>query len=116
MSSEIIVGLIAAIPTTATAISTVYLNSQRKKDKEDAKKLAERNAAKASIQSMITQDIIRTEILGKLPENREAVESEYTVYHQNGGNGTITRQYSEYLDWYHGKQADLTKTRSRAKK
>lgn len=116
MSNEIVVGLIAAIPTTATAISTVYLNSQRKKDRDEAKRVAERNSAKASIQNMITQDIIRTEILGKLPENREAIENEYTIYHKNGGNGTITRQFTEYTDWYHSKQAGLTKGQKRAKK
>lgn len=111
MDSAILIAIITAVPTTATAISTVYLNSKRKKDRDEAKRTAERNAAKTSIQNMITQDIIRTEILHKLPENRDAIESEYTVYHKNGGNGTITRQYAEYTDWYHSIQADLTSTK-----
>ena len=111
MDSAILIALITAVPTTATAVSTVYLNSKRKKDRDEARKTAERNAAKSSIQNMITQDIIRTEILHKLPENRDAIEAEYTVYHNNLGNGTVTRQYREYLDWYHTKQADLTKSK-----
>lgn len=111
MDSAILIAIITAVPTTATAVSTVYLNSKRKKDRDEARKTAERNAAKSSIQNMITQDIIRTEILHKLPENREAIEKEYTIYHQCGGNGTITRQYSEYTDWYHSIQADLTKSK-----
>lgn len=104
MSIEIILALIAAIPTTATAVSTVYLNSQRRKDKEDAKRLAKRNASKSSIQQMITQDIIRVEILGKLPENKDNIEQEYDTYHQNGGNGMITRQVDEYKSWYRSKE------------
>lgn len=105
------IALIAAIPTTATALSTVYLNSKRLKDREDAitrdkeqRKLAMRNASKASIQNMITQDIIRVELLGKLPENKDNIEAEYDSYHNNGGNGTITRQVAEYNTWYNKKE------------
>lgn len=106
--TAIITTTITAISTTIVAISTVYLNSQRKKDKEEARQMAERNSAKASIQNMITQDIIRTEILGKMPENRDGIEAEYTVYHKNHGNGTITRQYAEYLQWYEEKERQLS--------
>lgn len=105
------VALIAAIPTTATAVSTVYLNSKRIKDREEAiqrdkeqRKLAMRNASKASIQNMITQDIIRVELLGKLPENKDNIEAEYESYHNNGGNGTVTRQVAEYNAWYNKKE------------
>ena len=49
---------------------------------------------------MITQDILRAEVLGKMPENRTDIEDEYTVYHNNGGNGKITRQVNEYYAWY----------------
>lgn len=101
---ELLVALVGIIPTTATAVSTVYLNSARRKDKEEAKKLAEMHASKASIQQMITQDIIRAEILGRLPENKDNIEHEYDNYHQNGGNGTVTRQVNEYLDWYDTKE------------
>lgn len=104
----IILAIIGIIPTTATAISTVYLNSRRKKDKEESIKLAEKNASKASIQNMITQDIIRVEILGKLPENKDNIESEYGVYHSNGGNGTITRQVKEYMSWYDSKESNFS--------
>ena len=110
-STQILIALIAAIPTTATALSTVYLNSNRLKDREEAiqrdteqKKLAMRNASKSSIQNMITQDIIRVELLGKLPENKDNIEAEYESYHKNGGNGTITRQVSEYNAWYNKKE------------
>ena len=105
--NEIILAIITAIPTTATAISTVYLNSKRKKDKEETIRLAERNASKAAIQQMITQDIIRVEILGKLPENKDNIEQEYDNYHSNGGNGTITRQVNEYSSWYNSKELCL---------
>lgn len=107
MSTEIVIALIAAIPTTATALSTVYLNSKRLKDREEAvardeaqRKLAVRNAAKASIENMITQDIIRTELLHKMPENRDNIDFEYAEYHANGGNGRVTREVEEYRRWY----------------
>lgn len=101
---ELLLALVGIIPTTATAVSTVYMNSARKKDKDEARKLAEMHASKASIQQMITQDIIRSEILGRLPENKDNIEHEYDNYHKNGGNGTITRQVNEYLDWYSVKE------------
>ena len=96
---SIILGLIAAIPTTATVISTIWMNSQRRKDKEEQRKRDERNSAKSSIQNMITQDIIRAELLHKMPENRDNIEEEYTRYHDAGGNSTITRQVLEYNAW-----------------
>ena len=97
---EIVLALIAIIPTTATALSTIYLNRQRQNDRNEQEKRDARADAKSSIQNMITQDIIRAEVLGKMPENRTDIEDEYTIYHQNSGNGKITRQVSEYFDWY----------------
>lgn len=99
-TTAIITTIITAIASVVVALSNFWMNSQRKKDKIDAKKIAEKNAAKSSIQNMITQDIIRTEILHKMPENMEAIESEFYVYSSNGGNGTLKRQYNEYLEWY----------------
>lgn len=97
---EIVLALIAIIPTTATALSTIYLNRRRQNDRDEQEKRDARADAKSSIQNMITQDIIRAEVLGKMPENRTDIEDEYTVYHKNGGNGKITRQVAEYMDWY----------------
>lgn len=71
--------------------------------------MAERNAAKSSIQNMITQDIIRAEILHKMPENRDNIEADYVIYHESGGNSTLTRQYVEYLDWYKEQEKKLAK-------
>lgn len=107
--TAIITTTITAFATTIVAISNIYMNSQRKKDKEEAMRVAERNAAKSSIQNMITQDIIRAEILKKMPENRDNIENEYLDYHKNGGNGTVTRQYAEYLEWYKEQEQKLDK-------
>lgn len=97
---DIVLAFIAIIPTTATALSTVYLNRQRHNDKKEQERRDARSDAKSSIQNMITQDIIRAEVLGKMPENRTDIEDEYTIYHANGGNGKITRQVNEYTLWY----------------
>jgi hypothetical protein len=98
--TQITVAIITAIPTLAVGVSSAWMNSQRLKDKKQMIAIAEKNASKAAIQNMITQDIIRTEILGKLPENKDNIEAEYENYHKNGGNGTITRQVDEYNNWY----------------
>lgn len=98
--TQVTVAIITAIPTLAVGVSSVWMNSQRRKDKEQMIAIAEKNASKTAIQNMITQDIIRTELLGKLPENKDNIEQEYTNYHNNGGNGTITRQVEEYNNWY----------------
>ena len=98
--TQITIAIITAIPTLAVGVSSAWMNSQRLKDKKQMIAIAEKNASKTAIQNMITQDIIRTEILGKLPENKDNIEAEYENYHKNGGNGTITRQVEEYNSWY----------------
>lgn len=97
---DVILAIIAIIPTCATAASTFYLKREQLKIKNEQNKNAARAEAKSSIQNMITQDILRAEVLGKMPENLTDIEDEYTVYHANGGNGKITRQVNEYKVWY----------------
>lgn len=97
---DIVLALIAIIPTTATALSTIYLNKQRHIDRKDQEQRDARSDAKSSIQNMIMEDVIRAEVLGKMPENRTDIEDEYSVYHANGGNGKITRKVNEYKKWY----------------
>ena len=97
---DIVLALIAIIPTMATVLSTFYLKREQLKMKKEQQRTANRADAKSSIQNMITQDIIRAEVLGKMPENRTDIEDEYTIYHNNGGNGKITRQVNEYKNWY----------------
>lgn len=107
MTTETVLQIVASISATATTIATIWFNSQRRQDKRELVKISEKNAAKSSIQNMITQDIIRTELLGKLPENKDNIEAEYENYHSNGGNGTITRQVAEYNNWYSSKELCL---------
>lgn len=106
--TSIILAVIGIIPTTlAVVVSAKRSDKKRSKDKEEMISIAEKNASKQAIQQMITQDIIRTEILGKLPENKDNIEAEYDNYHKNGGNGTITRQVDEYKNWYALKEEKL---------
>ena len=91
-------------PTLAVVVSAKRSDKKRTQDKNEMISIAEKNASKASIQNMITQDIIRTELLGRLPENKDNIEAEYDNYHKNGGNGTITRQVAEYNNWYSKKE------------
>lgn len=107
--TAIITTTITAIATTFVALSNIYMNSQRKKDRDEAKKLAQMNAAKNSIQNMITQDIIWAEVLHKMPNNRDRIDNEYKVYIARGGNGSLARQYKEYCCWFEDKEKKLTK-------
>lgn len=108
-TTAIITTTITAIATTFVALSNIYMNSQRKKDRDEAKRIAKMNAAKSSIQNMITQDIIWTEVLGKMPNNRDKIDNEYKSYVKSGGNGTVARQYEEYCEWFDKQEKKLTK-------
>lgn len=96
----VFVALVTILPTTANVIGNLWQNSQRKKDTAKQIRIAERNAAKASIENAITRDILRTEILNKMPEAYDDIMAEYEVYHANGGNGKVTREVNEYKAWY----------------
>lgn len=100
MDSAILIALITAVPTTATAVSTVYLNSKRKKDRDEAEQRARRDAAKNSILNMMTQDIIYSEILKKAPENHKAILKEFDEYTKNGGNSWLKEKVQIYMNWY----------------
>lgn len=106
--TQIIVAFLGMIPPTLAVVwSSKRSDQKRSEDKAEMISIAEKNASKQAIQQMITQDIIRTEILGKLPENKDNIEAEYDIYHKNGGNGTITRQVDEYKNWYAIKEEKL---------
>lgn len=98
--TAIITTTITAMASVFIAISNIWLNSQRKKDKDEALRVSEKNAAKNSIQNMITQDIVRTEILKKSPENYQAILEEFSKYTSNGGNSYISKKIDDYLEWY----------------
>lgn len=112
MDVAIVTTTITAIATIFVGLSNIYMNSQRKKDRDEAKKLAQMNAAKNSIQNMITQDIIWAEVLGKMPTNRDRIDNEFKVYESRGGNGALARQYKEYCEWYDKQEKKLTKNKN----
>lgn len=99
-ATQIITTTITAVATTFVALSNIYMNSQRKKDKEEAKMLAEKNAAKNSILNLVTQDIIRVELMKKGCENYQAVLKEFDEYTKNGGNSYIKDFVYEYKLWH----------------
>lgn len=103
-TTAIVTTTITACATVVVALSNMWMNSQRKKDKLEAHKIAEKNAAKSSIQNMITQDIIRVELLKKNPENRKAILEEYDKYSASGGNSYIKEQVKDYCAWFQKKR------------
>ena len=104
--TTIITTTITAVASIVIALSNMWLNSQRKTDKEEARQMAERNSAKNSIQNMITQDIIRAELLKKTPENYQAIAKEFDKYSENGGNSYIKEKVEDYRIWYEKRSAD----------
>lgn len=111
--TAVITTSITAIASVVIALSNTYTNSQRKKDKEEAKELAERNAAKNAILNMITQDIIRAELLHKMPENHKAILEEFDKYQKNGGNSYVKSKIADYTEWYDNfsNKEELTKNK-----
>ena len=100
MDLQVILAIIAIVPTMTTIIVSALQERARRRDNLAAQQREDRNSAKSSIENMITQDIIRAEVLHKLPENLTDIEDEYNEYGKNGGNGKITRKVAEYKEWY----------------
>lgn len=88
MPEAIITALIAILPTMTTIIATMLQNRQSRK-----------HAAKQSILQMIMEDQFSWETYRKFPTNLHDIESEYEIYHNNGGNGEITERVNEYKKW-----------------
>ena len=90
MSDGIIIALISAgIPAIVTIVTTLYQNREHR-----------RNAAKQSILQMIMEDKMAWVIDKEFPTNYGRVCDEYVVYHNNGGNGEVTKKVEEYKEWY----------------
>lgn len=101
--TAIITTSISAVATVVMTVSNLWLNSQRRKDKYEAQKRAEKNAAKSSIMDLMTQDIIRVEILHKNPENHKALLEEFDKYVKSGGNSYVKEKVEAYINWYETK-------------
>lgn len=112
-ATTIITTTITAIASIVIALSNTYINSQRKKDKEETREQLERNNAKNVILNMMTQDIIRAELLHKMPENRKAILQEFDRYQKNGGNSYIKSKLADYEEWYssYSEKGKLTKSK-----
>lgn len=111
--TAVITTTITAIASVVIALSNTYSNSQRKKDKEETREQLERNNAKNAILNMMTQDIIRAELLHKMPENHKAILEEYDRYQKNGGNSYVKSKVADYEDWFksYNEKDKLTKTK-----
>ncbi len=88
------------IPILDSRSRTKKQEEERKKTNAELRSLMDKNAAKSSIQFMIMEDEFRYETFGKFPTNYNDILDEYDVYHENGGNGKITKRVEEYKKWY----------------
>lgn len=79
----------ACVPAVVTVIT--YLQQSRQ---------AKKHAAKQSILQMIMEDQLNWELFRKFPVNYGNIQNEYEVYHENGGNGEVTKKVRGYNKWY----------------
>ena len=78
-----------AAPIVVTLKTYYKLSSESKK-----------HAAKQSILHMIMEDQFNWELFRKFPVNYGNITNEYQIYHDNGGNGEVTKKVEEYKRWY----------------
>lgn len=84
--------LIALITVCVPAGVTLYTNKR-------CTKRAEMHAARQSILQLILEDKVAV-MSGNLPENYQAVMSEFDDYEKNGGNHYVKGKIEEYTKWY----------------
>ena len=63
------------------------------------KRQANKHSARQSILQLIIEDHVRV-MEKKLPENYQAILTEFDEYTANGGNSYIKQKVSDYIDWY----------------
>lgn len=94
MDASIVGSVLVALITTIVPL----IDNRTRASKLDSK--LEKTSAKQSILQMIMEDEFRYETFGKFPTNFNDILDEYDVYHENGGNGKITKRVEEYKKWY----------------
>lgn len=105
MSEAIVVALITAgLPTCVTVLATALQNRRSRRD-----------VARQSIESKIMWDEFGWEIFGRYPTNYGEIQDLYAIYHRNGGDGDVTRQVTEYGEWFEMVDAAVRKDRKNNK-
>lgn len=84
--------IIALITAGIPALITLITNHQTKKDNR-------MHSARQSILQLIMEDNIKV-AQGKIPENYQAICSEFDSYTKNGGNSYIHEKVEDYFNWY----------------
>ena len=88
MENIIIAFITIAIPSITTLITS---HSNKKK--------MEMHNAKQSILQMIIEDKVRV-LSGTIPENYQAILSEFDTYDKDGGNSYVHEKVEDYKKWY----------------
>lgn len=85
---DIILALIAILPTTTTIVVGALQNRAGK-----------RRAARNAVTGLIIEDHVRV-AEGKAPENEQAIHEEYDIYRRAGGNSYIQSKVENYDKWH----------------
>lgn len=89
------------IPAIVTLITYFKQRSENRK-----------HAAKQSVLQMIMEDQFNWELFRKFPTNYGNIQNEYQIYHDNGGNGEVTKKVKEYNDWFKENEEEMLRYRN----
>ncbi len=111
MDSAIIVAIVSSVGSFVTAVFTVFMGIYGKKHaklrKEEIEKyekwdeLRQNVAAgmRCTLRNSILEKCKKYIKLGYCPIHiKQQVEEEYGIYHNLGGNGTVTQTYKKFFD------------------
>ena len=85
-----------ALPVLTTIVTYLY-----------TKRASARHSAKQSILQMVMEDQFNWELFKKFPVNYGNIANEYEIYHNNGGNGEVTKRVEEYQAWYRRNEEEM---------
>ena len=85
---DVLLSLIAIIPTTTTIIVGALQNRAGK-----------RRAARNAITGLIIEDHVRV-MEGKAPENEQAIHEEWDAYRSAHGNSYVESKVNSYDEWH----------------
>lgn len=103
---EFITAVFVAIISAGTTIITTLLQNRTRR----------RNKSGSYILLLIIQDKVDYRIDGSIPKNYDAINDEYVIYHNNGGNGKITTAVKDYNKWFKKLEKTMEKNKGRSNK
>lgn len=121
MDNEVLVALIAIIPTMTTVITSLLGNRRNAYIQKVRDEESRRDQAKNSINLLILHDKVNWGLGRQLPTNLDNILVEMDKYENNYGNSYMHKLVNEYEEWYKSVEKEVkcqkkTKRKSSSKK